>query len=70
VKTGSSLAEFSKEGYGSKRAVVPMMMNYEKKRTDVVHMCITYSCWVKLDKIPVFVAAHGWSLLSHLVGRS
>jgi hypothetical protein len=26
VKTGSNLAESSKEGYGSKRAVLPMMM--------------------------------------------
>jgi hypothetical protein len=26
VKTGSNLAELSKEGYGSKRAVLPMMM--------------------------------------------
>jgi hypothetical protein len=26
VKTGRSLAECSKEGYGSKRAVLPMMM--------------------------------------------
>jgi hypothetical protein len=26
VKTGSILAEFSKEGYGSKRAVLPMVM--------------------------------------------
>lgn len=27
VKSGSSLAEFSKEGYGSKNAVLPMMIN-------------------------------------------
>jgi hypothetical protein len=27
VKTGCNLAESSKEGYGSKRAVLPMMMN-------------------------------------------
>jgi hypothetical protein len=26
VKTGSNLAESSKEGYGSKRVVLPMMM--------------------------------------------
>jgi hypothetical protein len=26
VKNGCSLAEYSKEGYGSKRAVLPMMM--------------------------------------------
>jgi spore maturation protein SpmB len=26
VKTGSNLAESSKEGYGSKRAVLPMVM--------------------------------------------
>jgi hypothetical protein len=26
VKTGSNLAESSKEGYGSKRDVLPMMM--------------------------------------------
>jgi hypothetical protein len=26
MKTGSNLAESSKEGYGSKRAVLPMMM--------------------------------------------
>jgi hypothetical protein len=25
VKTGSNLAEFSKEGYGSKRTVLPIM---------------------------------------------
>jgi hypothetical protein len=27
VKTGSTLAESSKEGYGSKNAVLPMTMN-------------------------------------------
>jgi hypothetical protein len=26
VKTGCNLAEFSKEGYGSKRAIFPMIM--------------------------------------------
>jgi hypothetical protein len=26
VKTGYNMAEFSKEGYGSKRPVLPMMM--------------------------------------------
>jgi hypothetical protein len=26
VKTGCNLAESSKEGYGSKRAILPMMM--------------------------------------------
>jgi hypothetical protein len=28
VKTGSNLAVFSKEGYGSKGAVLPMIMKY------------------------------------------
>jgi hypothetical protein len=27
LKTGSNLAEFSKDGYGTKCAVLPMMMN-------------------------------------------
>jgi hypothetical protein len=40
VKTGSNLEEFSKEVYGSKRAVVPMM-NYENMRANFVDMCVT-----------------------------
>jgi hypothetical protein len=28
MKTGCNLAESSKEGYGSKRAVLPMMIKY------------------------------------------
>jgi hypothetical protein len=35
VKTGSNLAESSKEGYGSKNAVLPMMMNYIEKQLNV-----------------------------------
>jgi hypothetical protein len=33
MKTGSNLAEYFKEGYGSKRAVLPMMMMKMKEES-------------------------------------
>jgi hypothetical protein len=35
VKTGCNLAESFKEGYGSKRAVLPMMMRNEKHEKSI-----------------------------------
>jgi hypothetical protein len=41
VKTGSNLTEFSKEGYGSKMAVLPMMMIISSISLHISHFVAT-----------------------------
>jgi hypothetical protein len=47
AKTGHNLAESSKEGYGSERAVLPMMIYYQTVAREYLQNMqnVTYSEW-------------------------